>query len=397
MATSATPSLSLDEIRQSLQRLQDTIKALPDKQSAAKLSHYGVIPSSLQNALDLLHQAASSLHAGSTKFALMGKIDVNQATDMARDSLLPACQWIGTATLVVHQESTGSHKCLRHAVKQAARAMLQATIQLVDCVMDPVALLEQENLAAQRTGAVWEACLVVMNQATNGFCNSNRLAMRRELTNYVKECNETMEEFQEMIDAGPSLEEGKEEDEDADNEQADADDDDNDNQPSWEQFLGGGTDQYTTKELPIATAGLALVKCSRGCINVTMQACDAVGKQLPEAASDSTLTDQDQSKLQWISRLFDCAQIVGEGMTDLGAVLYPPIKLQELESQTLHQVKAMDDLLLCLFDTSIEGGETFELGREVTTLAKKLEAAIHRRKQEAIDAINLAASANDCS
>jgi hypothetical protein len=250
--------------------------------------------------------------------------------------------------------------------------------------VDPAALLENEQLAAQRAGAVWEACQRVMktdNSSTSGassFCNSNRLAMRREFTTYVQDCNETLQEFQDMIDAGPSL---REEDEKEDDDELD--DNDNDDQPSWEQFLGGGTDQYTMQEIPIATAALALIKCSRGCINVAMQACESVGNQVAHDASN----DDDDVKLQWILRLFECAKSVGEGMTDLGAVMYPPIKVQELEEQVLPQSTRMEELLMCVFDKEQEESRTLQLGREVDSLATKVQAAVTKRKVEAIEII----------
>jgi hypothetical protein len=376
MASPGTSSLSLEEILQTLTRLEDTLKSLPDKQSAPKLSHYRVIPSSLQNALDLLLQAASSIHAGSTKFALMGKIDISQATEMARDTLLPGCQWLCTGALVVHQDSTGCVKCLRHSLKQATRAILHTTIQLIQCFTDPAKLVENENLAAQRTGAVWEACQAVMdmNRPHATLAVSNQLAMRRVYTTYIKECTQTMEEFQEMIDAGPISEQG-------DNIQRPSGEEESD---AWEDFLGGGTDQYSSTELPAVTAALALVKCSRGCNNVAMQACESIGKTLEDEtnASDGLL---DQAKLQWISRLYDCAEVVGEGMTDLGAAMYPPIKWHELESHVRRQSSAMEDLLTCIFDNVSDES----VGRDVANLASKLQTAVTKRTQEAVEALAL--------
>ncbi|GKY98962.1 hypothetical protein MPSEU_000851900 [Mayamaea pseudoterrestris] len=390
MASTGAPTAATSSL-QTLQRLEETLKSLPDKESAPKLSHYRAIPSSLQNAFDLLQQAASSIHANSTKFALMGKIDVSQATEMARDTLLPGCQWICTGALVVHQDSTGCTKSLRHAIKRATRAVLQSTIQLVQCFTgDAAAFTENEQLAAQRTGAVWEACQTILNMQ-NGQSSSlpisNQLAMRREFSIYIKECNETMQEFQEMIDAGPSLDEGKEHE----NGDGEADEIDEGEEPSWEQFLGGGTDQYTLQETPIATSALALVKCSRGCINVAMQACDDVGKSLTEDATGNgnELSNVDEARLQWILRLFNCAQAVGEGMTDLGAAMYPPIKRQELECQILRQCAAMEELLACLFDRTLPEYESFDLGRNVSNLATKLQLAVGRRKDEALEAVAL--------
>jgi hypothetical protein len=192
-----------------------------------------------------------------------------------------------------------------------------------------------------------------------------------------------MEEFQDMIDAGPSLREGDEEsDKECGVKSADDNGNEDEQEPSWDDFLQGNTDHFTCDEMPVATATLALVKCSRGCINVAIQACDGLGVR----GQQSELED-DGARLQWIGHVYDLVHAVGEGMTDLGAVMYPPIQVSELSSQVERQTRSMTELLAIVLDPTT-GGETISFGREVANLATKLQVAVVKRKQEFADAMD---------
>jgi hypothetical protein len=199
--------------------------------------------------------------------------------------------------------------------------------------------------------------------------------MRRELFTYLKDCNETMEEFQEMIDLGPAL---REEDE------SELQDTPGDQDDAWEAFLSGQGQQYTLEELPVATAVVALVKCSRGCTNLMLQLGEVIGQQLQE----DTRPPQDQILLDWLARAHELGRAVGGGATDLGATLYPPLQLDPLTVQAERQANDMENLLNFVLDAYSEGMDgTIELSQPVIDLATNLNDATQKRRREASEAI----------
>jgi hypothetical protein len=215
----------------------------------------------------------------------------------------------------------------------------------------------------------------------------NRNCMRRDLYNYMAECNDTMEEFQGMIDEGPTL---REEDEDSGDGK---DNNDNENGNDWEAFMSGQNQQYTMQELPIATACNLLVKCSRGSINATLQACEAAGKQLSEQEESSDASGSngdDKALLSWISATVEMARAVGDGMTDLGAVLYPPMQLQLIQAHATRQAAALQALLSHIVDAAPAGMDgSLDLPGEVVELSSNLKEAVEKRAKEVDDAVNV--------
>jgi Grap2 and cyclin-D-interacting len=200
------------------------------------------------------------------------------------------------------------------------------------------------------------------SSSSSSMPRGNRNCMRRRLFSYMVECRETWQEFQDLIDLGPSALIVEDEDEENENEdkqskkpppppavssaaktgeEGDDDDaekdDDNDDDDGWFQFLSGqDQQQYTVHEIPVATAALALIKISRGALNLADQACEAVGERLREndendsngdTANDNIAKERKQELLAWMETLHHFACAVGDGMTDLGATLYPPLQL----------------------------------------------------------------------
>lgn len=357
-------TLTEAEILHGIVNLASSLQRLDD-QSSVPLSHYRRIPPTIEAAYQILTQGAQLVHSTSTKYSLMGKISREQQTSVAAD-LLKGCQLLSTSAVVLHQPSSGAAPALRHAVKQATRAVLATVVQLLESFADESAL--EANVGAQKTGAVWATCnVLVEHQLPKG----NRNAMRRELFTFVSECNETLTEFQDMIDQGAR-------DMDAEAE----------HESSWDDFLQGDTDQYTAAELPSATAGLALIKCSRGSLNALLKACEAVGQQLPEADADQRVSDVDRLLLQWILSAHELGRAVGQGMTDLGTTMYPPLQSEPLLSAVEQQATRIQALLQFLADATLEGGhERLELGEEVADLVSKLLLAVQKRQTEATDAI----------
>jgi hypothetical protein len=285
---------------------------------------------------------------------------------------------------------------------------------------------EDNQIGAQKTGAVWQACDYILEKK---MPVGNRNAMRRDLFTYVKECNETICEFQELIDAGPTMreEDGGEDEEGGDGGDGSkgevGGDDGGDDDQLWEMFLSGQDEQqYTAEEIPVAAACVGLIKSSRGSLNALLKSCEEVGQLLsltsttPEGGGDgsaggncccsssiSALSREDKLRLQWISRAFDAGHGVGEGMTDLGATLYPPLKLQAISRQVTKQSAAIEDLLHIILNSSwrnleqdgveesiIEDDVLPQFSVEVTELATKVLAAVRRRKEEAEVAISSA-------
>jgi hypothetical protein len=384
----AEPSGSADEpldqttVLRALERLTESLKELNDKESAPALSHYRHPPADVAQSYNLFQQGAALVYGTSTKYTLLGKIDELEQAKLTQD-LLNGCQLIGTACLVLHDDSTGCSASLRHHAKQAARGIVTTVQQLVQSFVDGSALVE--NVGAQKTGAVWQTCNVVLEKK---LPIGNRSSMRRDWLTDMADCNETVEEFQELIDAGPELREEDEEGQETNTPEKDDDD-------AFEDFMGGQDQLYSSDEIPIATACVFLVKCSRGGINATEKTCEAVGKQLAENNNSkersSIISDNDKALLAWISKANGLAHAVGEGMTDLGAVLYPTLELETVQSEVERQSSCIDELLSFLLNASPEGMDgSLDLPQDVVELVAKVNSAVEKRRAEVGDAITAA-------
>jgi hypothetical protein len=197
------------------------------------------------------------------------------------------------------------------------------------------------------------------------------------------ECNETMQEFQGLIDLGAAadIKDGQQ------GQQVQQE------EITWDDFLQGQSEQYSTIELPIATACVALVKCSRGSINVALKTCECVGEQ----AEKDTIIDKEQKNdmLNFISKLHDLARLVGEGMTDMGSLLYPPLELKVLDTakddidHLAKQVLQQKDRIIGLLEFILDSCPA-ELDEDICEMATKLKAAATTRYQEAEMAIQIA-------
>lgn len=341
---SAIDTLQPYQVLESLNRLDVSLKDL-SSQRECSISFYRSMPQVLIEAKDILLQGAELVHATSTKYTLVGKIDTKEQTKIAQD-LLRGCQLVGTATLLWHEPGTGASA--RRHVLQAARAIVRTVQQLVQSFVDGTALEENNNIGAQRTGAVWSACNAVIERKV---ALGNRNAIRRDLLTYSIECNDTIEEFETMLEAEPSSPEDNQDD-------------------GWDAFMEGETDQYSASEKTVASAGVSLIKCSRGSLNAALQACESVG------------SEETPENCQFIATTVELARPVGEGVTDLGASLYPPLDLEEVEEQVNDQHGAMAALLEFVKEGAISN-ETMEL-------IGKLQPALTKRHTEALDAIEAA-------
>ena len=381
--------MSTTSILEGLRRLSQSLKDMDDKSSPVP-NHYQDIPDDIQQSYDLMLQGARLVHATSTKYTLVGKATTDGEEKTVAQDLLRGCQFIGAGALVIGDDSYGCCRSTRVHTKRACRAILATVTNLVEAFVNAKnsnnndssnhnLLLEKDNnLAAQKCGAVWQTCDVLLEKK---LPQGNRNAMRRDLFTWMKDCNETMTEFQDMIDMGPSSEVAEET---AVND--DDNDDDDDDDDDFDDFGDAGDDQYSPMELDVAKPCVALVKCSRGSINVALKASECVGGLLKLPATEVD-DDKRKSVLTWIQLIHDKARYVGEGMTDLGTLLYPTLSLDDIERQSVKQKDAILTVLAHVLDTT-----DMDVSEEVLEFASTLRTAVEARYEELIKAIEAARS-----
>jgi len=373
----ASSSASTNNVNRGLQHLIEHAKNdVSCKKNPPRLSHYRVIPDNVKTAYDLLRQGAQLVRATSTKYALIGAIDRKEQTTLGND-LLRGCELIGAATHVTIQDSSGCSKAVRQYNQKAALSIYFATLRLVEAfhpeiresssiatettiviVPVPVASASAENnVGAQKTGAVWEACDHILNKQHIGYVpQGNRNAIRREIFTWTRECNDTMEEFQEMVDSGPR----------------EAAQDDGIEDENNDDFVD---EQYTDDELPIAIACLGLVKISRGNMKVSLEILESIGNKANE-------TQDNDEYLESISKVHEYARKVGVGITDLGSVMYPPLISSKniLDTEILKQaacIKESQDYILGLEN----------IPTNISELANILRNAAETREREFFSAL----------
>jgi Grap2 and cyclin-D-interacting len=338
-----------------LQRLSSSLVNLNDKESAPKLSHWRKPTSDVDIAYAMMSQGGQLLHGTSTKFTLVGKIDMDEGSKLAKD-ILKGCELVVTGAMILCNDDMGCARSTRYFAKHSARSVLNVCEQLVECFVSGD-WTKSENAAAVKTGAVWSSC-----DQLEKIPRGNRNSMRRDLLTWVMECNETMEEFQVLLNKGPAKEGGEE--------------------STWDDFMDGMSEQYSSSELPIVQACLAVIKCSRGTLNVCIQACESVGEHLG--------TENEEDLLAFIGKLHNLARLVGEGMTDLGTMMYPPLELEDVDKEGQHlsrQVMIQQDSLLVLH-TLILDSCPIALTEAVMEMTAKLKAASKTRVGEAISSIS---------
>ncbi|GFH51139.1 hypothetical protein CTEN210_07615 [Chaetoceros tenuissimus] len=369
-----------------LKRLLSAIKELDNKGKnqtitppnvAIPINHYRDITPELEGAYKMLEDGANLIKNVSTKYTLLGKINVEDGSKYTTE-LRQASELISTSAFLVHQPNVGCALATRTVIKQKCSSILNSVIALVESFVSLKAL--DGNVGAQLTGAVWSAC----DQVLENFPKGNRTCMRREMFTWVRDCNDTMEEFQELIDLSTNGE------------------DDTESEVNDE-------DQYSSKELDVAKASLALIKCSRGIINLSMKASECAGAELSELEkklqSEDHSDDEESKKvikmrklsnLQWINNLHETCRLVGEGMTNLGCVMYPPLNVSdavewtdtEIGAQASEQTKCLLEAAH-MIDNPILGDDpkTIVMNDEVKEMCSKLISAIEHRSKEVQEGI----------
>ncbi len=368
--------------------IEHTKKDLALKKEPPRLSHYRVIPENLQTAYDLLKSGATLVRATATKYALVGAIDTKDQGTLGTD-LLKGCELIAASAHVFMPDPNGCSRALREYTQKAALSIFVATLKLVQAFhptvlpvsknknnnnkqQQTIAVASKDNtVGAQKTGAVWEACDHILNKM---LPQGNRNAMRREIFTLTRECNDTMEEFEELVELGPK--------EDDNGKNAVEEDDDDDDDP---YAFGDEEDQYSESELPMAKACLGLLKNSRGNMKIALETCEALGKLEQEHS------DHPEKYLEAIMTVHGHSKRVGEGVTDLGSLLYPPMLGQspDLKEGVLQQVGFIVEFQDYLLGLDIPLPDT------VIKLANTLKTSAERKQQDFLEALEKCQAAGD--
>jgi Grap2 and cyclin-D-interacting len=320
-AAPTSKSKSVSNNAKVIKALNNLIEYVKNDQSSTqdppKLSHYRNIPNEVEKAYTLIDNGAQMVHSTATKYTLVGKVSLDDQIKLGTD-LLRGCELIGASLHILLQNHTGCSRAVRKLTQRASLAIFINVLHLVEAFEDESAM--QGNVGAQKTGAVWEACDQVLKKM---LPKGNRNAIRREMFTWTQEINDSMEEFQEMIDMGPceAAEDGNDDVED------DGEDDD----------FFDGNDQYNDNDLPIAKACLGLLKNSRGNMKISLETCEVLGEKVGET--------EGEEHLEAILKIHNFARMIGEGVTDVGSLMYPPLRgKSELASQFHKQVQAIKSL-----------------------------------------------------
>jgi Grap2 and cyclin-D-interacting len=129
--------------------------------------------------------------------------------------------------------------------------------------------------------------------------------------------------------------------------------------------------------LSVALPCLALLKCSNGCLNVALQTIEAAG--------------QDTCSFWCISELFDKVLLVGDGVTELGASLYPPMNYELVGKEAKRQAGAVRETLEYVQKLSLSAGlvDAIQLPQETIDLRSKVADAVEKREFELVQALTM--------
>lgn len=282
------------------------------------ISHWRTLPPEVTSAYQLLIDGASYIHATSTKYTLISNTGHNQESGNLAVELRKGAELIGTGSLLLFSASCGASRSLKHYVKLNVRAVVATVLNLLKYFEDKNAggvdtKDNNNNIGAQKTGAIWSACDKLISSLPRG----NRAAMRRELMVWMQDCNESIAEFEALMSLGPKILALGDNDDDKEDEDA-------------------SDEQYTANELKLAKASVNLMKCSKNVLKLVLSASECVGEHLEGLSSSQ---EEDESKrndnqkerkemLQYIADLHDKARTIGVGVSDLGVMLYPPFEME---------------------------------------------------------------------
>lgn len=338
----------------------------PPSEESTQITHYKIQPPSLTEAYAHLSTAAQYIHATSTKYTLVSKIDYATQGGHLAVELRKGMELLSAATLSFYSREAGCGRSVKRYVKQYSRGVLASVISLLRAFQDGSASGGGENqIGAQKTGAVWSAC-----DALRQLPRGNRNAMRRECMTWVRDCTESMTEFEDTMNSG-------EREEAVDNGDYDGD---------YEEEL------YTAREKAVVKAALNVMKCSKNTLGLVLKACDCVG-DFSESDNDVQQTPDNQrlEMLQWISQLHELAREIGESVTDFGVLLYPPLDLDSeaseytLAKQLTRQLQRIEQCVSYIYEPCTPTSKISLrscLSEEVVEAAEKLKNGVKARTAE---------------
>lgn len=375
------------------------------------VSHYTANdqPQNCSDALVLMKQGADIINGTATKFSLVSKASIKDSAGLSED-LRRGAEHICTGFMIICSDSkatdvidkslsSGCDLPLRRYLFKAVSQILGSVVELVRVYAcddyDVGGITEKDNnVSAKLTGVVWSAC----DSLTKQCPMNNRAAYRRGLFRYAGDCNETLEEFTEMIDCGIREEkEPSKADNETDGGTSGEDSNSGDgggDESLWDAFCNGDEEfLYSSKEIPIARAAIGLIKCSRGAINVALTSMDAAG--MATGGSSGLLITP--------SALYVMAADIGCKITDLGSLLYPPLDVSKRQGDDNENcaladaLKLQHDALLSFLSVVIcDEGRTdlsFTLPEASHDLAKRLRETTKIRFEEGMEGIcNLGSS-----
>ena len=161
---------------------------------------------------------------------------------------------------------------------------------------------------------------------------------------WVRDCNESIEEFDEMLALGPRENDGDEEDDEEE-------------------------EQFSELEMKIARAAVNIMKCSKNTLGLVLKTMECVGESLDESQAGDD--GNNKELLQLITDIHEVARRIGEGVTNFGVMLYPPLEASTNaeEFEKWQSTKATK--------TSRLDGEMDIPGLGSTSLGLQLEQQLH--------------------
>ena len=329
------------------------------------ISHYRTQPPALIEAYEHLSTACQYIHATSTKYTLVSKIDYEKEGGNLAVELRKGAELLAASTLTAFDPQTGCGPSVKRYIKQFTRGVIASIISLITSFEDGSALTggKENQIGPQKTGAVWSAC-----EQYQQLPRGNRNAMRRECMIWVRDCMDSIAEFEEIMALGEREE----------------DDGDDENEETMEE-----EERYTAREMKVVKASVNVMKCTKNVLGLVLKACDCVGDVVEKANNNA---DQNATKelLQWINVLHELARKIGEGVTDFGILLYPPLDLKNevpganLGIQLKNQLQSLEQCVSSIDDCSVEN----YMSDEVKEAVEKLKNGVKARSEEVESAMS---------
>jgi hypothetical protein len=380
------------------------------------INHWRILPPLVKSAYQMLDDACLLLSNTATKYVLVAKAAAaaaakttlktsstssnnnnnnndNTAVIELASELLKGSEMVGAATYILYSDNDcGSSNALRKYIKQYSSSVILSVVALVQYFVERESQTttttthddnDNHNAAAQKAGAVWDACDKINTVLPRG----NRNAIRRDVLNYVKDCNVTIVEFDELL--LQSVNSNKDDNDcnttDNNNSNTDGNENGNDDNDGMENNDNDDEIMYTAPEIKIVHASINIIKCSKNVLNLILATCEYLGANCVDALLPNTATDDEKHNavtqrnkaLCWITNLHVLANIIGEGVTELGVLLYPPLDFDSSTMNTSDNDSDNDRKNTTNDNNNIVGGNdglvvtTSRLGQ--TTLGSKLE------------------------